>query len=189
MQPPPRHRKTIRRFESLGGIHELTFSCCGHEPLIALVNAYHCLAVVVGRACATHGFELLAFVFMPDHVHIVVRAVHPAARVSNLLQAIKRVVSYRTHLAIESRSPELDRWLMHRERGGRRTFRFWQPGPGYDRNLVWPESVRNSIRYVHRNPVRKGIVEHPSEWSWSSWRQYAGYPDDDVLPRVTLFGG
>jgi REP element-mobilizing transposase RayT len=30
------------------------------------------------------------------------------------------------------------------------------------------------IRYIHRNPVRAGLVSSPGEWPWSSYRQYAG---------------
>ena len=29
------------------------------------------------------------------------------------------------------------------------------------------------IRYIHRNPVKRGLVEKPEDWPWSSFRHYA----------------
>ena len=29
------------------------------------------------------------------------------------------------------------------------------------------------LRYIHRNPVRRGLVESPEQWRWSSYRDYA----------------
>ena len=52
--------------------------------------------------------------------------------------------------------------------------RFWQPGSGYDRNVVEMRAARNQIEYFHANPVRRGLVERPEDWEWSSARWYAG---------------
>jgi hypothetical protein len=49
---------------------------------------------------------------------------------------------------------------------------FWQPRY-YDFN-VWSEDKRvEKLRYIHRNPVRRGLVERPEDWPWSSFRHYA----------------
>jgi putative transposase len=29
------------------------------------------------------------------------------------------------------------------------------------------------LRYMHRNPVRRGLVEKPEDWPWSSFLHYA----------------
>jgi putative transposase len=44
----------------------------------------------------------------------------------------------------------------------------------YDHNCRTPEVVRQKIEYCHRNPVRRGLVDHPSEWRWSSYNWYHG---------------
>ena len=42
----------------------------------------------------------------------------------------------------------------------------------YDFN-VWTEKKRiEKIRYMHDNPVKRGLVEEPEQWVWSSFRQY-----------------
>jgi len=42
----------------------------------------------------------------------------------------------------------------------------------YDFN-VWTERKRvEKLRYMHRNPVKRGLVENPEQWRWSSFRSY-----------------
>jgi REP element-mobilizing transposase RayT len=48
---------------------------------------------------------------------------------------------------------------------------FWQPR-FYDFN-VWTSKKRvEKLRYMHRNPVKRGLVNSPEEWRWSSYRFY-----------------
>ena len=43
----------------------------------------------------------------------------------------------------------------------------------YDFN-VWSERKRiEKLRYMHRNPVKRGLVSQPDLWIWSSFRSYA----------------
>jgi len=43
----------------------------------------------------------------------------------------------------------------------------------YDFN-VWSERKRTEkLRYMHRNPVKRGLVPEPELWEWSSYRSYA----------------
>ena len=49
---------------------------------------------------------------------------------------------------------------------------FWQER-FYDFN-VWTTKKRvEKLRYIHRNPVQRGLVERPEDWKWSSFRHYA----------------
>ena len=56
----------------------------------------------------------------------------------------------------------------------RQTFRFWQPGCGYDSNLFKSKTIRETIDSIHANPVRRGLVEQPTDWKWSSVAAYEG---------------
>lgn len=49
---------------------------------------------------------------------------------------------------------------------------FWQ-ARYYDFN-VWSEcKFVEKLRYIHRNPVNRGLVTRPEDWRWSSFRHYA----------------
>ena len=48
---------------------------------------------------------------------------------------------------------------------------FWQ-ARFYDFN-VWATKKRvEKLRYMHRNPLKRGLVELPEQWCWSSYRFY-----------------
>jgi REP element-mobilizing transposase RayT len=48
---------------------------------------------------------------------------------------------------------------------------FWKPR-GYDFNIVGEKKIPEKLDYLHRNPLRRGLVERPEDWRWSSYRYY-----------------
>jgi REP element-mobilizing transposase RayT len=55
--------------------------------------------------------------------------------------------------------------------GDKKSNRFWQ-ARFYDFN-VWTEKKQiEKLRYIHRNPVARGLVAAPEQWRWSSFRWY-----------------
>ena len=78
--------------------------------------------------------------------------------------------------------------LTIQERPGKTVFRFWQEGPGHDANLRDRESIVKAIRYMHFNPVKRGLCATPDDWAWSSARQYHNLePLSAWTPQVTLW--
>ena len=49
---------------------------------------------------------------------------------------------------------------------------FWQ-ARYYDFNVHSEEKRVEKLRYLHRNPVARGLCAKPEEWAWSSFRHYA----------------
>jgi putative transposase len=49
---------------------------------------------------------------------------------------------------------------------------FWQKRY-YDRNVRDEREFKVKLRYLHRNPVKRGLVKDPADWKWSSFRHYA----------------
>ena len=68
---------------------------------------------------------LTAFVFIPEHVHLMIYPLPEADTIDALLKAIKRPFSYRVkQLLIQSGSRLLERLTIH-QRPGVSTFRYW----------------------------------------------------------------
>ena len=65
---------------------------------------------------------------------------------------------------------ELDAPIVDRIRTTSGRLRFWQKGGGFDRNVRNLGEFRREVRYIHRNPVKRGLVERPEDWKWSSVR-------------------
>jgi len=49
---------------------------------------------------------------------------------------------------------------------------FWQTR-FYDFNVFTEKKRIEKLRYMHRNPVKRGLVGSPEQWRWSSFRDYA----------------
>jgi putative transposase len=49
---------------------------------------------------------------------------------------------------------------------------FWQ-ARYYDFNVHNEEKRVKKLRYMHRNPVKRGLVAKPAHWAWSSFRHHA----------------
>ena len=52
---------------------------------------------------------------------------------------------------------------------------------------VWATKKRvENLRYVHRNPVKRGLVESPEQWCWSSYRFYLSHEAGAVRVNESL---
>jgi hypothetical protein len=52
----------------------------------------------------------------------------------------------------------------------RSLYRFRQDGGGYHRDCRSDNEALKQVRYIHDNPVRRGLVADPEQWYWSSAR-------------------
>ena len=122
----------------------------GRAPLLGTAQARNIFEQTFEQTRQWYGFYLAGYVVMPEHVHLLMSEPE-RAKLSVALQMLKQNVARRL------RSPE----------GGL----LWQPRY-YDFN-VWSEAKRiEKLRYIHRNPVKRGLVQSPDDWAWSSFRHY-----------------
>ena len=128
---------------------------------------------------------MVAFVFMPEHVHLLVVPLTPTSNVSRLLARTKQPASKQIKQLLVEANSKLVETLTVRERPGKYCFRFWQEGPGFDRNIFSPEAISASIDYIHLNPVKRGMCEKTVDWKWSSARFYLNNSIDSDLPTLT----
>jgi putative transposase len=90
------------------------------------------------------------YVVMPEHVHLLISEPERGTLA----------------LAIQSLKQGVARRLALREKDS-----FWQ-ARYYDFN-VWSEpKFVEKLKYIHRNPVRRGLVVRAEDWNWSSLRHY-----------------
>jgi putative transposase len=185
MPPRPGHRKLIKHYEDPGHVRELTFSCYRRLPLLTNDTWREMLSRAIDAAGERHHWRLTAFVFMPEHVHLLWFPLPEASGIEHLLKAIKRPYSFRVkQILVQDHNPLLER-LTIRQRPGSMTFRYWQEGPGYDRNLDNQESVLAAIQYLHENPLRRKLCGNILDWKWSSARWYTDLTHDASLPKLT----
>jgi putative transposase len=121
-------------------------------------------------------FVVIGDVVMPEHFHSIISEPEqgtPSTVMQVLKQRFARVV--------------LKEWREHNQG---RTDWLWDEcfGEGhvwqrrfYDFPISTKEKRIEKLRYIHRNPVRRGLVLAPEQWEWSSYRDYAGMATGIVL--------
>lgn len=182
-------RKTVKHFHTPGDFHELTFSCYTRSALLTDDDRLTRLSPHIDRACAQFSIDLVAFVYMPEHVHLLVYPRLDEPKIDDFLAHLKQPYSKEIKgLLVEAHSPLLQR-LTVRERPGKYCFRLWQEGPGYDRNLSTCTYVESSVNYIHLNPVRRGLCKRPTDWPWSSARYYLLDPPKQQFPELPYVHG
>jgi putative transposase len=139
----------LKRYQHEGEDHFLTFSCYRREPHLSTALAKDTFLLSLELTRQSYGFEVLGYVVMPEHVHLLVsEPPNHDIPLATAIQALKISVSRR---------------LTERP--------FWQRRY-YDFNVSTHNKRFEKLRYMHRNPVKRTLVENPEDWAWSSYRHY-----------------
>jgi putative transposase len=117
-------------------------------------------------------FTVTGYVVMPEHVHLLVSEPERKS-LSVVVQVLKQSVARK----LNRRTAVLEKH--GQQRLWRGEGRFWQKR--YYNFNVWSASKeREKLRYLHRNPVKRGLLISPEQWKWSSFRSYA-YRESGVV--------
>jgi putative transposase len=85
-------RNPLRRFYGRGDLHFITFSCYRRRPFLGTPRARQCFVKLLDQVRARHGFQLIGYVVIPEHVHLLIS--EPAkGNPSKVLQVLKQKVS------------------------------------------------------------------------------------------------
>ena len=110
---------------------------------------------------------------MLNHFHLMARAIE-GIKLSDILRDFKKHTSKRISGELEEDNRRLLLYVIRKaaERDKKnQDYKVWQDA--YHPQIVYtPEVFRQKLDYMHQNPVRKGFVEKPEYWSYSSARNY-----------------
>ena len=141
----------LQRFQQARCLHFITFSCDQRAPHLASPEARTTFEQTLEQVRVWYDFYIIGYVVMPEHVHLLISEPERGT-LGVVLQMLKQNSSRRL------------RHLAH-------TGPFWERRY-YDFN-VWTENkCVEKLRYLHRNPVKRGLVERPEDWAWSSFRHH-----------------
>ena len=125
----------------------MTFSCYGRKPYLGTPAARDIFVRSLEVMRARYGFFVIAYVVMPEHVHLLMTEPLEVP-LAKALQALKLSVA-----------------VQNKERP------FWHKRY-YDFNVFSEKKVIEKRRYIHRNPVTRGLVKSPAAWAWSSFQHW-----------------
>ena len=161
----------LHRFYGGNDLHFLTFSCYRRRPLFR--NQVYCdlFLRTLDRVRMRYRFVVLGYVVMPEHIHLLVSEPQRET-LSTAIQALKLGVVRSIRCADGSAVVTPPRSRKTGETWGTPLpDRFWQ-ARFYDFNVRTERKRIEKLRYIHRNPVERGLVSSPEQWRWSSFRGY-----------------
>ena len=160
----------LKRFQEARCLHFITFSCYQRAPLLASPEARRVFEQSLERVRRWYGIYVAGYVVMPEHVHLLVSEPE-GGRLSIVIQMLKQNVARQLGQNLRPVSPP--------DKETRTGQPFWH-ARYYDFN-VWSDEKRiEKLRYIHRNPVKRGLVEKPEDWEWSSFRHHVSGVDGIV---------
>jgi putative transposase len=169
--------RNLKRYYGAGDLHFITCSCYQRQPILGTPHRRDLFLSVLEHMRQQYRFVVLGYVVMPEHFHLLMSEPQ-LENPSTVLQALKISFARRVLISERVRVPHFSRSL--REVGSQLVPHISSAKPShiwqrrfYDFN-VWTEAKRiEKLRYIHRNPVTRGLVEQPEQWPWSSFRSYA----------------
>ncbi|MDY6823615.1 MAG: transposase [Thermodesulfobacteriota bacterium] len=127
-------------------IYFITINTAGKNPVfIADAVVSHHLKIL-SSASSAHCFDVIAYCYMPDHVHLLIAGRKQASDLIAFIKAYKQTTGYRFKQAVGDV--------------------LWQKSY-YDHILRKDEDVREVVRYILANPLRKGMVERPAAYPYA----------------------
>ena len=155
------------RIYGRGHLHFITFSCYRRVPFLRSVRAKNTFVQILGEVRDRYGFSLVGYVVMPEHVHLLMSE-PTRGTPSTAIQVLKQRVSRRLRRKKRANAGQLN-WSF--EGAEDLLPRFWQRR-FYDFN-VWSLKKRvEKLHYMHMNPLKRKLVDHPKDWPWSSFSFY-----------------
>jgi len=146
-------------------LHFITCSCYRRLPLLNSPRSRDQFLLILEQVRQRYRFVVVGYVVMPEHFHLLITEPEVGTP-STVMQVLKQ----RTAKALLPRRKRRDprqRTLFQPDAARS----FWQ-ARFYDFN-VWTTKKRiEKLRYMHRNPVKRGLVDSPEQWRWSSYRFY-----------------
>ena len=153
----------LKRLHNSGQPHFLTFSCYHRLPLLTQMHMEDTFLRALEQTRQRFEMYVFGYVVMPEHIHLLVNE-PTAGLLPSFMQILKRKVSLQARKQTASTAEMPHFWL----------------GRFFDHNVRNHEGFVTQLRYIHRNPVKRGLCAAPQDWKWSSFRAWASGEDGAV---------
>jgi len=154
------HRSPIRRYYVPNSVVFITQALDNRAPVLLETRTLALLRQTLHNTKELYPFTMLAYVYLPDHLHLLIRP-HEGITHSKILHSFK---SYFAHVYAG-------------EIAGEASVRFWQKRY-YDHIIRSESDLEDHLDYIHYNPCKHGYVSRPEDWqhtSYQHWRERGAY--------------
>jgi len=156
----------LKRIYGFQHLHFITFSCYRRRQFLNSPKPKDTFLRILEETRQKYCFEVEGYVVMPEHVHLLLGE----PKIGDLSKAIL-TLKQRTSKALLPKRKRRRKNQMELFSQGVSERHFWQKR-FYDFNVFSQHKRTEKLRYMHRNPVKRGLVASPEQWEWSSYRAY-----------------
>ncbi|MDP3331319.1 MAG: transposase [Methylococcaceae bacterium] len=136
-----------------GGSYFFTVVTLNRAPIFINEERVEILRQAFRKVMETLPFQIDAMVVLPEHLHCIWQMPDGDVDYSSRWREIKKAASRQISTATNKRN---ERMVWQR--------RFWEHA------IRDEDDWRRHVDYIHYNPVKHGLVNQPSDWPWSSFR-------------------
>ncbi len=154
------------RYNGTNDLHFINCSCYHRQAWLATPKRRDLFLTVLEQVRVRYRFVVVGYVVMPDHIHLLISEPEQD-NPSRVMQAIKQGFARRVLKSLRRRrvGAQGELFSVAAEHVWQKRF--------YDFNVFTARKRIEKLRYMHQNPVRRGLVDEPEQWRWSSYRSYA----------------
>jgi putative transposase len=115
---------------------------------------------------------IYGYVILENHLHLVASSPHLAKELGDFKSFTARsILDYLKQSRASTLLQELQFFKLRHKKDAR--YQLWQEG-SHPVAIQNHEMMHQKLEYTHNNPVRRGYVDDPTHWRYSSARNYAG---------------
>ncbi|HIJ94343.1 MAG TPA: transposase [Desulfuromonadales bacterium] len=150
----------------------LTCTVINWMPLFTRPQTVEILLDALRYRQENNNWKIYGYVFLENHIHLLVQA-------DNLAEDLPRFKSFTARRLIdyleECKAERLLKQMafFRKEHKQDREYQCWEEG-SHPQLIENEEVLRQKLEYMHLNPVKRGYVDDPIHWRYSSARDYAG---------------
>jgi len=161
----------LKRYQEAGQLHYVTFTCYHRIQYLNSAFARDVFEQTLERVRRWYDMYIVGYVVMPEHVHLLLSEPKRAS-LAVALKMLKQISSRKLHTMDGERAMGGPRFRPPLAKRGENVNQpVWQKRY-YDFNVFSDHKRIEKLRYMHRNPVKRGLVEKPEDWKWSSYCHY-----------------
>jgi len=152
------------------GVHFITSTIIEWLPVFTQGSYFEIIIDSLKYCMRSKVLKLYAFVILDNHFHLIVSS-------SELAGAISSLKKFTASKIIEQLNIDEKKWLLNqllfykKKYKKASTYQVWQEGI-HPMLISSPDMLKQKIDYIHYNPVKRGLVDLPEQWRYSSARNY-----------------
>ena len=161
------------RYHVLGNQpHFVTCTVVNWIPLFSKVELAQIILDSLGFLQNQQRLSLHGYVIMENHLHLIASASNLPMEIGNFKSFTARSIidllikKQVTHILEQLKFYRLKHKIDQE-------YQVWQEG-FHPQAILREEIFRQKLDYIHNNPIKRGYVDDPAHWRYSSYRNYAG---------------